>query len=160
MFLPRSIRGHESYEGAQESFTCLMRFEGIAGPRDEMPVGLPTIFGSDTALRSSLESLIVYFQDVFGEICNVFRRKRMIEHFVNTGSSEPGHLPVCQLSPSLLGPPKERLVLLEAAGFIRPWTSSWSSSIVMVKHPLSGKVRLCVDLNTRTTIIQECFDAS
>ena len=96
-------------------------------------------------------------------------RPRTIEHLVHTGEAQPVHQPVRQLSPALLSTLKERLAGLQEAGFIRPSTSPWSSPIVMVKHPTSGKVWLCVDyrkVNSLTRkdrhplpIIQECFDA-
>lgn len=109
------------------------------------------------------------FAEVFGPIAKVLDKPRTIEHLVNTGDAAPVHQPVRQLSPALLGTLKDWLAGLEAAGFIRPSVSAWSSPIVMVKHPLSGKVRLCVDyrkVNALTKkdrhplpIIQECFDA-
>ncbi|KAI7933772.1 hypothetical protein MJO29_016727 [Puccinia striiformis f. sp. tritici] len=169
VLLPRSIRRHEFYEGARESFICLMESEGVAGPRDDLPVGLPTVFGSDVTLQKPLQSLVTRFAEVFGPIAKVSDKPRTIEHLVQTGDAQPVHQPVRQLSPALLGTLKERLAGLQEAGFIRPSTSAWSSPIVMVKHPTSGKVRLCVDyrkVNALTKkdrhplpIIQECFDS-
>ncbi|KAI7950619.1 hypothetical protein MJO29_009293 [Puccinia striiformis f. sp. tritici] len=169
VLLPRSIRRHEFYEGARESFICLMESEGVAGPQDELPVGLSTVFGSDITLQEPLQLLVTRFAEVFGPIAKVSDKPRTIEHLVQTGDAQPVHQPVRQLSPALLGTLKERLGGLQEAGFIRPLTSPWSSPIVMVKHPTAGKVRLCVDyrkVNALTKkdrhplpIIQECFDS-
>jgi hypothetical protein len=169
ILLPRSIRRHEFYEGARESFLCLMESQGVAGPRNEVPVGLPTSFRSPGRLENELRGLISSFALVFGPISSISTKERTIQHLIETGDAQPVHLPVRQLSPALLGTLKERLAGLQDAGFIRPSTSAWSSPIVMVKHPSSGKVRLCVDyrkVNSLTRkdrhplpIIQECFDA-
>jgi hypothetical protein len=169
VLLPRHIRRHEFYEGARESFLCLMESEGVQGPRNELPVGLPTVFGSDVGLRQPLEKLVTKYQDVFSQISSVSSKKRTIEHLIHTENASPVHRPVRQLSPALLGTLKERLEGLQEARFIRPSTSAWSSPIVMVKNPNSGKVRLCVDyrkVNALTKkdrhplpLIQECFDS-
>jgi hypothetical protein len=169
VLLPRSIRRHKFYEGARESFLCLMESEGVAGPCDKVPAGLPTSFGSPGQLQHELRGLITSFATVFGPISSMPTRERTIKHLINTGDAKPVHLPVRQLSPALLSTLKERLAGLQEAGFIQPSTSAWSSPIVMVKHPTSGKVRLCVDyqkVNSLTKkdrhplpIIQECFEA-
>jgi hypothetical protein len=169
ILLPRTIHRHEFYKCARESFLCLMESEGVAGPRDELPVGLTTEFGPDAVLRSSLQSLVACFGEVFGPIAVVSNKPRTIKHLVNTGDASAVHQPVRQLLPALLGTLKERLAGLQDAGFIRPSTSAWSSPIVMVKNPNSGKVQLCVDyrkVNALTKrdrhplpIIQECFNA-
>jgi hypothetical protein len=152
VLLPRLIRRHEFYEGAWESFICLMESEGVAGPRDKQPVGLPTVFGPDEALRNPLTLLVTKFAEVFGPIALVSSKPRTIEHLVNTGDAAPVHQPVQQLLPALLGTLKERLAGLQEAGFIQPLTSAWSSPIVMVKHPTSGKVCLCIDYRKVNTL--------
>ncbi|KAH9445574.1 hypothetical protein Pst134EB_023412 [Puccinia striiformis f. sp. tritici] len=90
VLLPRSIRSHEFYKGARESFICLMESEGVAGPRDELPVGLPMVFGSDVTLQKPLQSLVARFAEVFGPIAKVLDKPRTIEHLVQTGNTQPG----------------------------------------------------------------------
>lgn len=56
VLIPRSIRRHEFYEGARESFVCLMESEGVAGPREPIAVGLPTEFGPDAKLVNTRDA--------------------------------------------------------------------------------------------------------
>ncbi|PLW26138.1 hypothetical protein PCANC_25399 [Puccinia coronata f. sp. avenae] len=145
VFLPRHIRRHEFFEGARDLFLCLMESEGVQGPRNEVPVGLPTVFGSELGLKGPLECLVGEYRDVFSQISTVSSKNRTIEHLIQTKDASPVHQPIRQLSPELLGTLKEQLTGLQEAGFIRPLTSAWLSPIVMVKNPNSGIVRLCVD---------------
>jgi hypothetical protein len=96
-----------------------MESEGVAGPRDELPIGLPMEFGQDTALKNLLQSLVACFGEAFGPITAVSNKPRTIEHLVNTGDAAAVHQPVRQLSLALLGTLKECLAGLQEAGFIR-----------------------------------------
>ncbi|POW14066.1 hypothetical protein PSHT_07517 [Puccinia striiformis] len=167
--IPAMFRRRGIWPGAVDKLLALTESEGVAGPCEELPATLPSSFGTDVSLTSTLRKLISEFSTLFDPISKASTRKRVIEHLVDTGAAQPVYQPVRQLSPALLGTLKERLAGLQEAGFIRPSTSAWSSPIVFVKNPTSGKVRLCVDyrqVNALTKkdrhplpVIQECFDA-
>jgi transposase InsO family protein len=141
----------------------------VLGPREDFLPGMPSCYPNAEPFRTKLIDLANQFAPLFEDITHASNRERVIQHLVDTGTAQPVHQPVRQLSPALLGELKTRLEKLQAAGFIRPSTSPWSSPILFAKNPNSGKLRLCVDyraLNAVTKkdrhpipLIQECFDS-